>query len=884
MRDGRRRQRVNGTAAPRAPPPQPQRPRDAAESEGTLNSPAASTHQRCTRDSERPNARRLSAARGSVGLLLSAILVACGPAQSVVSEPDASPADAASADAERADGTLGDNPVVDGANPDVPDVDAAVDVVSVDVVVADSASDVPSATDVVAVDEMTPDAPSGADVVDGGPVDTGAGPPDVSEIDAGIVDVPAMDTGAVGVDTAAPMDATVGPDVGAVGMDVAAAMDTPAITDAGIADVPVDGGPALGGIGAPCVSNATCSSGACAVQPRHCDYVTDPTGWVRSNRGYCPTSPTTVPINPPPFAAVQVSRQLRSDGYCWVRFSWGGTEETNPLLSTSAYLSTNVYRLPFSNPFTTPTACTASSDCVQFATSYMTSARVDAAIGTCSTLTGYCTLPCRSIDDCPVGSNWTCQAPAAGGSNLCACTPTSTVEIQCNGIDDNCDGVTDDTSIMCGTRCVNRAADTANCGGCGVTCRTSEICSAGPCQCPGTSGTWCTRLGACRDLANDSANCGGCGVTCTGTFANATAGCTAGTCGMRCNALYGDCDGSTANGCERSVVNDVMNCGACGHQCPMGASCASGVCACPGGQVACGNRCVALQSDAVNCGACGVACGGSYANAMPTCTAGACRIACNAGYSDCDGLAANGCETRTLDSTANCGGCGRACQLPNATAPSCLHGNCQATACNQSFLACAVPWPDDGCDTPFSASDCGACRRGCAGQLCSSSGVCAAACATGETNCANNCVNLATSAQNCGRCGNVCPWPSAVPGGVPNAVPGCRSGVCGYDVCLTGFMDCDGNTANGCETNSQTSLTNCGRCGRSCSAPNTTFSTTFSCTAGACTITSCAGGFADCDLSASNGCEIDLTLSAVNCGRCGNMCPTGTTCMSGVCR
>ncbi len=136
MRDGRRRQRVNGTAAPRAPPPQPQRPRDAAESEGTLNSPAASTHQRCTRDSERPNARRLSVARRT--------------AQSVVSEPDASSADAVTADAERAESVLTDVPVVDGAKPDVPGVDAAVDVVSVDVVAADSASDVSSATDVVA--------------------------------------------------------------------------------------------------------------------------------------------------------------------------------------------------------------------------------------------------------------------------------------------------------------------------------------------------------------------------------------------------------------------------------------------------------------------------------------------------------------------------------------------------------------------------------------------------------------------------------------------------------------------------------------------------------------------------------------------------------------
>lgn len=34
---------------------------------------------------------------------------------------------------------------------------------------------------------------------------------------------------------------------------------------------------------------------------------------------------------------------------------------------------------------------------------------------------------------------------------------------------------------------------------------------------------------------------------------------------------------------------------------------------------------------------------------------------CEPGYNDCDGLAANGCETSVMDSRQNCGQCGHSC-------------------------------------------------------------------------------------------------------------------------------------------------------------------------------------------------------------------------------
>ena len=40
-----------------------------------------------------------------------------------------------------------------------------------------------------------------------------------------------------------------------------------------------------------------------------------------------------------------------------------------------------------------------------------------------------------------------------------------------------------------------------------------------------------------------------------------------------------DCDGNRANGCERRVTSDPMNCGACGNVCPTSLPrCVSGLC------------------------------------------------------------------------------------------------------------------------------------------------------------------------------------------------------------------------------------------------------------------------------------------------------------------
>ncbi len=109
-----------------------------------------------------------------------------------------------------------------------------------------------------------------------------------------------------------------------------------------------------------------------------------------------------------------------------------------------------------------------------------------------------------------------------------------------------------------------------------------------------------------------------------------------------------DCDGSNANGCETQIDTDPANCGTCGH-----------VCAVP-------------------------------PHATAACHAGACAIgACSAGFLDCNGVVADGCETNPSADTANCGVCGHICD-PGLV---CSLGTCVAArSCLPYGGVCTGDW------------------------------------------------------------------------------------------------------------------------------------------------------------------------------------------------
>lgn len=183
-------------------------------------------------------------------------------------------------------------------------------------------------------------------------------------------------------------------------------------------------------------------------------------------------------------------------------------------------------------------------------------------------------------------------------------------------------------------------------------------------------------------------------------------------------------------------------------------------------------------------------------------------------------------------------------------------------------------------------------------------------CVGSQMLCGSTCIDTATSSDNCGACGRRC---ADLPG-VSSAV--CIAGMCANVVCAPDRGDCDGLPNNGCEadlTSSRTcgncgtacsgatpicglrgafracgngcgigqtlcgmscvdlqiSALNCGACGNSCGNPA---NGTASCAAGGCTVT-CDRGFANCDGNLANGCEVQLDSNSMHCGACGRMCP-----------
>jgi hypothetical protein len=117
----------------------------------------------------------------------------------------------------------------------------------------------------------------------------------------------------------------------------------------------------------------------------------------------------------------------------------------------------------------------------------------------------------------------------------------------------------------------------------------------------------------------------------------------------------------------------------------------------------------------------------------------------------------------------------------------------------------------------------------CGTNMTCASGACL--CSSGYTNCGTasvpNCVDFMKDINNCGACGTVCNSAKVVDAtGLY-----CSSGSCNYTACATWntvnsatsppvpnvlpYLDCDGNRANGCESNPQQDAT-CGGCGLNC--------------------------------------------------------------------
>lgn len=294
---------------------------------------------------------------------------------------------------------------------------------------------------------------------------------------------------------------------------------------------------------------------------------------------------------------------------------------------------------------------------------------------------------------------------------------------------------------------------------------------------------------------------------------------------------------------------------------------------CGTGMHCCGGACVS-SADPAHCGASCSACPAD-ANQVAGCVAGACSAACAGNFADCDATRP-GCETNLGSDSANCGACGAACGVGLV----CTNGTCQPP-CPAGKATCAGD-PAGSCATDLTsnASNCGACGTSCNAGPNVASGSCAArackitACVTGFQDCdgkfANGCeVDTRGDSANCGACGTTCPAPA-------HATPSCAGGKCS-STCNAGFGNCDHSADGSCETNvAGSDAMNCGGCGVTCLGDATT---TRACQAGACVVTGCAAGYTNCGGVCAN-----LQADPFHCGNCTTMCPPNpTTFMPGSC-
>lgn len=165
---------------------------------------------------------------------------------------------------------------------------------------------------------------------------------------------------------------------------------------------------------------------------------------------------------------------------------------------------------------------------------------------------------------------------------------------------------------------------------------------------------------------------------------------------------------------------------------------------------------------------------------------------CRPGFGDCNGDAADACETN-LRTVTNCGDCDSVCEFSHAT-PACEGGECVLESCEDGWGDCDED-PANGCETEVNASPdhCGACGSACGDAQTCEGGECA--CEEGSP-CGTECLDLATDHANCGECGQACGDEQA-----------CTEGQCTCedgDICGRECVDL------------ATDVENCGECSNAC--------------------------------------------------------------------
>jgi hypothetical protein len=547
---------------------------------------------------------------------------------------------------------------------------------------------------------------------------------------------------------------------------------------------------------------------------------------------------------------------------------------------------------------------------------------------------GACTTTCAAGGSCQDGA---CVCPSGqqtcGSGAAAACVDLSSDRSNCGGCGTAC--ASDETcvnsqcvqcatimpigtGIMCGTpaMCVDKATDRNNCGTCGDRCLTSQICQNGSCACP--SGEVLCGSGAnqsCVTLSSDQNNCGKCGAACGGGMV-----CKASTC--VCPTGFHSCGGT----CVPDTSTSTSSCGTSCAVCPIPSGGGSATCAgtppacgqnCGGARPTLCNRganasCVNTTNDPSNCGGCGMGCNTTHAQA--SCLNSRCNVTCTAGFANCDGNVANGCEIDTSNDKNNCGSCGHICPSGSCAGGVCTPCNSGQMACNGKCVSCPAA-PTNGTLICSGANCVASCNNASLPQLCGSGNAAA-------------CVNTQTDNSNCGGCNMPCSQSTApdkcdqtyscqggsCQGSDPITCPPSPNAPCQIAACQPGSGKCAStNAPNGTTCDDGNPCTQKDQCtGGMCGGTQITCTPSDVCHTAACDTTSgmcvnspkdgaacdgdgmCSGGTCQCpgsQVMCPSGATVtcvDTTDDPNNCGMCGKVCTVpaegGTpTCFVGVC-
>lgn len=222
-------------------------------------------------------------------------------------------------------------------------------------------------------------------------------------------------------------------------------------------------------------------------------------------------------------------------------------------------------------------------------------------------------------------------------------------------------------------------------------------------------------------------------------------------------------------------------------------------------------------------------------------------------------------------------------------APGCKNDQaCPGQRCKTELHRCVDCLGEGDCTAPKTCTPSGVCASPCSGgcpngtTCCGTVCVdlktdrlncksCGAACTGASPLCCNGtCADTAIDELNCGKCGTTC---STV-----DAVPTCTAGSCTFQ-CTAGFTHCKpGNS--GCDVRTSDNVKQCGGCAIDCNM-RILNATGVSCANSACDYTTCAPGFVDADGNRANGCEAPCgglnqacCAGATPCKDAGNRCDT----------